>query len=206
MHRYSKIHTHTYAERYGLRFRLSLVDFFRLSSSFLFFSLLNAFSQKRKHTFPTQHNTTTLTTYAPTQPRRGLALTHSRATVGWGGEKRGGEKGGSGGLRLIVDHSCWVLYAFLLSVCVCVPVYMCCAWWKCKVMMGASFNLPSAYRLPCGCSRRVSATVPPPFPLSLPYHRPRPICVVCVCVCVCAYKSHKSVQEVMSKQAVNMFV
>lgn len=116
MHRYSKILKDTQPGRYGLRFRFSLVDFFRLSSSFLFFSLLNAFSQKRKHTFPTQQR------WQPT-PRRGPD-THSRATVGWGGDT--GRWGGlERGLCLIVDHSCWVLYAFLLCVCVCMSTCVC---------------------------------------------------------------------------------
>lgn len=122
MHRYSKIHTHTYAERYGLRFRLSLVDFFRLSSSFLFFSLLNAFSQKRKHTFPTQHNIVDNLRPDAAPARPGLALTHSRAIVGWGGEERGGEKGGSG---VFVSLLTTAVECSMLSCCQCVCVCLC---------------------------------------------------------------------------------
>lgn len=128
MHRYSKIHTHTQPERYGLRFRFSLVDFVRLSSSFLFFSLLNAFSQKRKHTFPTQQR------WQPT-PRRGKAWsgpdTHSRATVGWGGDSVKWERVSVSLLTTAVECS-------MLSCCVCVCMFTCvCAvygesvksWW-----------------------------------------------------------------------------
>lgn len=130
-----------------------------------------------------------------------------------------GEAGRGGEGRehcLIVDHSCWVLYA-VLRVCVLCVSAMCasamCVCWVCVCRVYgesvkswcALFNLPSAYRLPCGCSRRVfpyfPPTVPPPFPLLL-CRRPRAL----FALCAAAYKSHKSVREAMSKQAVNMFV
>lgn len=133
----------------------------------------------------------------------------------WKGPGRGGE-----GREhcLIVDHSCWVLYA-VLRVCVlcvsamcasamcvcCVCVCLCCVYGESVKSWCALFNLPSAYRLPCGCSRRVfpyfPPTVPPPLPLLL-CRRPRAL----FALCAVAYKSHKSVREAMSKQAVNMFV
>lgn len=179
MHRYSKIHTHTQIERYGLRFRFSLVDFFRLSSSFLFFSLLNAFSQKRKHTFPTQQR------WQPT-PRRGPARpgpdTHSRATVGWRGDSVRWE-GLQRGLCLIVDHSCWVLYAFLLCLCVYLYVYVCvCAvygesvksWWAHR-----SICHPHIVYLVAAAAESLPQFLPPSSPLSPPSPYLR-----CVCVCI----------------------
>lgn len=110
-----------------------------------------------------------------------------------------------GVLCLIVDHSCWVLYAFLLSVCVCVYlyVYVCvCAvygesvksWWAHR-----SICHPHIVYLVAAAAESLPQFLPPSSPLSPPSPYLR-------CVCVCAYKSHKSVREVMSKQAVNMFV
>lgn len=132
--------------------------------------------------------------------RPDAALTHTAGRQ-WDGEgTQWVERGVSVSLLTTAVECSMLSCCVCVCVSVCLRVCVCCVWWKCKVMMGASFNLPSAYRLPCGCSRRVSATVPPPPPSSSlsppsPYLR-----------CVCAYKSHKSVREVMSKQAVNMFV
>lgn len=146
---------------------------------------------KKENTL-SQHNTTQHR-WQPT-PRRspGAAWSGPDTQQGDSGLGRGGKRGRDGRKWGSSSHCwpqllsalCFLVVSVFVCVCICKSVCVCCAWWKCKVMMGASFNLPSAYRLPCGCSRRVSATVPPPFPLSLPYHRPRPICVVCVYVCV----------------------
>lgn len=133
--------------------------------------------------------------------RPDAALTHTAGRQ-WGGEGTHWDERGVSVSLLTTAVECSMLSC---CVCVCVHLYafVCvCAvygesvksWWAHR-----SICHPHIVYLVAAAAESLPQFLPPPPSSSLappsPYLR-----------CVCAYKSHKSVREVMSKQAVNMFV